>query len=352
MVRRCATPIDSMLFWRRCPIDIAKRAFKLWLECQVNFAPRISPTRNKMHKRNMTLRSFLQSTLVLALAINSVSNCFSDEAVKLFQVQVQRDIEFAEIDGVKLLLNLHLPAGVEKPPLVMYIHGGAWLAGDRNSCGTCWVAKHGYAVASIEYRMSDEALYPAQIHDCKGALRWLRAHQDEYGYDATRVVVAGASAGGQLAALMGTTGGVDSLEGTTAGHADQSTLVQGVIDYYGATDFIMRSKNQPDKTEEPNGTVYKLFGGSVSDNIGLARSASASAFVDSSDPPILIFHGDKDPVVQLTQSARMKVVYEENKLDALLYIEMGKGHGWKRTDVETKRVLDFLQKCFQEPTEE
>jgi acetyl esterase/lipase len=299
----------------------------------------------------MLLSTHRPYVLGLLLVCASFQPCFGDEATETFEVRVERDIEFAEVDGVKLLMNLHLPMRVENPPLVMYIHGGAWLAGDRNNCGTCWVAKHGYAVASIEYRMSHEAIYPAQIHDCKGALRWLRSNQDQYGYDATRVVVAGASAGGQLAALMGTTGGIESLEGTTAGHPDQSTLVQGVIDYFGATDFIMRSKNQPSKTEDPKGSVYKLFGGSVSDNIGLARSASASAFVDPSDPPILILHGDKDPVVQLTQSARMKVVYEQHKLDALLHIEMGKGHGWKRTDLETERVLDFLQKCFKEPAE-
>jgi acetyl esterase/lipase len=289
--------------------------------------------------------------LNVLLAVVSIAPCFADDTANTFEVTVHRDIEFAEVDGVKLLLNLHMPNEVENPPLVMYIHGGAWLGGDRNSCGTCWIAKHGCAVASIEYRMSYEAIYPAQIHDCKGALRWLRANQNEYDYDATRVVVAGASAGGQLAALMGTTGGVETLEGTTAGHAAESTLVQGVIDYFGATDFVMRSKNQPSKTEHPQGSVYKLFGGSVSDNIGLARSASASAFVDPSDPPILILHGDKDPVVQLTQSARLKVVYEQHKLDALLHIEMGKGHGWKRTDLETERILDFLQKCFADPSQ-
>ncbi len=294
------------------------------------------------------MNSSLCKSLVVSLLLvaTDVGPCPGDDATKPLKVKVYADIEFADVDGVKLLLNLHMPIGVEKPHLVMYIHGGAWLGGDRNNCGLCWVAKHGYAVASVEYRMSYEAIYPAQIHDCKGALRWLRANQNTYGYDATRVVVAGASAGGQLAALMGTTGGVESLEGTTAGNADQSTLVQGVIDYFGATDFIMRSKNQPAKTEDPSGSVYKLFGGSVSDNVGLARSASASAFVDPSDPPILILHGDKDPVVQLTQSARLKVVYEQNKLDAMLHIETGKGHGWKRTELESEKVLQFLAKCF------
>ena len=116
----------------------------------------------------------------------------------------------------------------------MFIHGGGWKGGARSNSKLNWVAGHGYAVASIEYRFSQEALFPAQILDCKGALRWLRAHQKEYGYDASRVVVAGTSAGGHLAALTGTSGDVEDLEGDTGGNADQSSRVQGVIDYYSA----------------------------------------------------------------------------------------------------------------------
>ncbi len=290
----------------------------------------------------------MRSTLLLCLLIFATTFPASGAQAALPDVKVHADIEFAEVDGVKLLMNLHLPQGKSNPPLLMYIHGGSWTMGNRNSCNLCWVAEHGYAVASVEYRMSSEAIFPAQIHDCKGALRWLRANQDKYGYNARRVVVAGASAGGQLAALMGTSGGVESLEGTTAGHTDQSSEVQGVINYYGASDFIMRSRNQPAKTEDPSGSVYKLFGGSVSDNIGLARAASPVAHVDASDPPMLILHGDEDMTVHLTQSARLKVVYQQHQLDAFLHVERGRGHGWKRTPTETDLVLAFLAKQLGE----
>lgn len=271
--------------------------------------------------------------------------CSAAESNSKYEVKVQSDIVFADIDGVKLLVDLHLPKGIENPPLVMFIHGGGWRNGDRKRCKLAWIAQSGYAVASIEYRLSHEARFPAQIHDCKGALRWLRAHQAEYGFDAGRVVVAGTSAGGHLAALMGTSGGIKELEGTTAGHADQSSLAQAVIDYFGPTDFILRSKNQPSKTEDAAGSVFKLLGGSVSKNQKFARLASPAYHVGTGDPPLLIVHGDNDKTVHIAQSKRLMAAYQENKLDVQLRIEPGKGHSWKSpSDGEREHVLQFLEK--------
>ena len=266
------------------------------------------------------------------------------------EVTTHADIVFAEgVPGDPLRIDLHLPQGVEKPPLVMFIHGGAWKGGDRKSQKILWVVPHGYAVANIEYRLSQQAKFPAQIHDCKGALRWLRANANRYGYDAQRVVVAGASAGGQLAALMGTTGGVEALEGDTAGHLDQSSRVQGVIDYFGATDFLLRSKTQPSMTDHPDGSVYQLLGGPVSENQALARLGSAALHVDANDPPVLMLHGAKDNVVQLSQSERLLEVYQEHELDAHLHIEQEHGHGWNpMTDEERRLILEFLERILGE----
>jgi len=269
----------------------------------------------------------------------------SAESGSVHEVTIHADIPFTEVDGVELLLNLHLPKNVDNPPLVMFIHGGGWKNGDRSRCRMCWVATSGYAVASIEYRLSHEGTFPAQIHDCKGALRWLRAHQDKYGYDAERVVVAGTSAGGHLAALMGTSGGVTQLEGTTAGHTDQSSLVQGAIDYYGPSDFILRAKNQPSKTDDPKGSVYQLLGGPVSQNQDKARLASPAFHVDSSDPPLLIIHGENDKTVHLAQSKRLAALYKDKNLDVQLRVEPGKGHGWRPpSEDEKSQVLNFLEK--------
>lgn len=261
------------------------------------------------------------------------------------EIKTHRDIVFAQPGGVELLLDLEVPVADENPPLVVFIHGGGWTGGNRKSARLKWLHAHGYAIARIEYRMSHEAIFPAQIHDCKGALRWLRAHQEEYGYDAERVVVVGSSAGGHLVALMGTSGDVESLEGTTANHLDQSSTVQGVIDYFGASDFVLRSKDQPAATENPQGSVYKLLGGPVSENLELARLASSATHVDPSDPPLLMIHGENDPVVHLSQSERLLAAYQEHKLDAKLHVEADKGHGWNPpTEEEQTLIVTFLEK--------
>ena len=286
-------------------------------------------------------------TLLLSFGILSESPLASADKSEEKVVR-HNDILFAEPDGVALLLDLHMPAGVVNPPLVMFIHGGSWSAGDRTRCKLAWVAQHGYAVASIEYRLSQEALFPAQIHDSKGALRWLRAHQDDYGYDASRVVVAGTSAGGHLAALMGTSGDIAELEGTTAGHPDRSSRVQGVIDYYGPTDFVKRSANQPIKTDDPSGGVYRLLGGAVKENLEAARLASPANYVSEDDPPFLILHGDKDKTVFLDQSEILRDIYLERGLEVQLHVEVGAGHGWSKVSAtERDLVLDFLQRFLR-----
>jgi acetyl esterase/lipase len=194
----------------------------------------------------------------------------------------------------------------------MFIHGGAWKHGDRKNFELGWLPSLGYAIASIEYRMSNEAVFPAQIHDCKGALRWLRAHQEVHGYDASKVVVAGHSAGGHLATLMGTSVGIGELEGTTAGHPDQSSAVQGVIDYFGPMDFVQRAKNQPQMTDDPKGIVYQLLGKPVTGNENLARLASPVTHAGAGDPPIIIFHGDADRQVLPEQSLLLFELWQAN----------------------------------------
>lgn len=265
------------------------------------------------------------------------------------QTVTHNDLSFAQPGGVELLMDLHLPKGVDNPPLVMAIHGGAWKTGDRKRFKTSWLVKHGYAVANIEYRMSQEAVFPAQIHDCKGALRWLRAHQDAYGYDASKVVVVGYSAGGYLATLLGTSHGVRALEGTTAGYPDQSSAAQGIINYFGPVDFIQRSKNQPQHTERPRGIVYQLLGGSVSGNLERARLASPVTHVGRGDPPVLIIHGELDGQVLPAQSERLHEVYQSKGLDSQLHIEPGVGHGWNHPHADEKKlVLEFLHRILRQ----
>ena len=294
-------------------------------------------------------------TKLLSVIAATIGCAFSlpSARTETYEVKKTDGIPFAEPDGVKLLLDLHLPKGVESPPLVMFIHGGGWSKGGRNNSKLNWVAQHGYALASIEYRLSQEALFPAQILDCKGALRWLRANQEKYGYDASRVVVAGTSAGGHLAALMGTSGGVGDLEGETGGNSDQSSRVQGILDYYGPSDFVARSENQPSKTDHPDGGVFKLLGGPVKENLEAARRASPVTYISKDDPPLLILHGDRDKTVFLDQSQHLEKLYREAGLDVHLHVIEGAGHGWKKPyDEEKIQVLAFLERILGQQSPE
>ena len=216
--------------------------------------------------------------------------------------KVIKDIEFAKVGGQSLKLDLYLPAKQKNAALVIWIHGGGWRNGTKEKCFITWLPEHGYAMASISYRLSNIAKFPAQLHDCKGAVRWHRANAKKYGYDPDKFYVAGASAGGHLTALMATTSGHEKLEGTTGGNLKQSSAVQGAIDYYGATDFILRSKTQPSRANEKGSVVYDLLGGGAHEKIEAAKLASACYHISKDDVPLLIFHGTKDKTVLIDQS--------------------------------------------------
>ncbi len=243
---------------------------------------------------------------------------------------VVKDIEFASVDGQSLKLDLYLPAEPKGSSLVVWIHGGGWRAGSKDACYISWLSQYGYTVASISYRFTDVAQFPAQLHDCKGAVRWLRAHAGEYGYQADRIGISGASAGGHLAALVGTTGGKKKLEGRVGGNLDQSSRVQAVADYFGATDFVLRSRTQPSRANEVGSVVYNLLGGGADEKVKLAKQASAAYHVSKDDPPLLIFHGDMDKTVLLDQSQAIEKVYKQAGLPVTLHILASEGHGGSR----------------------
>jgi acetyl esterase/lipase len=261
------------------------------------------------------------------------------------QVVVKSDLQFAMVGEKALLLDLYLPQNVEKPPLVVFIHGGGWRNGSHKQCHVPWLAEHGFAVASISYRLTDVAIFPAQIHDCKAAVRWLRAHAADHGYDAARVGVAGSSAGGHLAVLLGTSGGVKELEGNVGGNLDFDSRVQAIVDYYGATDFILRSKTQPSRANEVGSVVYRLLGGAANEKTDLASLASGVSHVTKDDPPLLVLHGAKDNTVLLDQSERIIEKYSEVELNSQLHILPQAAHGGSAfyTGENRERVVRFFK---------
>jgi acetyl esterase/lipase len=151
---------------------------------------------------------------------------------------IHRNIVYATPNGIPLTLDLYLPRNAaQPPPVLIWIHGGGWEGGSKENGCPVSLAQTGFAYASINYRLSEQAIFPAQIYDCKAAVRWVRAHASEYRYNADKIGVVGASAGGHLAALLGTTNDEPQFEGNE-GNPGVSSSVQAVVDYFGPSDFI------------------------------------------------------------------------------------------------------------------
>src|SRR5581483_402137 len=194
-------------------------------------------------------------------------------------------------------LDLIVPKSDAPVPLIVWVHGGAWQGGSKagNNPAFALLAR-GYAVAAINYRLSQHAVYPAQIHDCKAAVRFLRSNARKYNLNPDAFGVWGASAGGHLVALLGTTGNVKELEGAVGGHAGVSSRVQAVCDFFGPTDLTKMAAQTtvkgPIDHDSPNSPESKLVGGPIQENKEKAAKANPITYVSKDDPPFLILHGD------------------------------------------------------------
>jgi len=257
--------------------------------------------------------------------------------------KVLRDLPYVEGGHQRNRLDLYLPEKSAGPrPLVVWIHGGGWQGGSKEGCPVVGFVAQGYVAASINYRLSQHAVFPAQIEDCKAAIRWLRTHAAMYGIDPDRIGVWGASAGGHLVALLGTTGGVKELEGN-GGHLDQSSRVQCVVDLLGPSDFLSWDPNF-------NPGVYTmithLLGGPVPQNRDKARKASPLTYVDKNSAPFLIEHGDKDSLVPLEQSQLLASALKKAGVEVTLQVLPGSGHGGPAfTSPENRKlIVDFFAK--------
>jgi acetyl esterase/lipase len=256
-------------------------------------------------------------------------------------VKILRDLEYVPGGHERNRLDLYLPEKAQGPlPLIVFIHGGGWSAGSKDGCPGVAMLEKGYAVASINYRLSQHAVFPAQIEDCKAAIRWLRANAKQYGYDASRVAVWGHSAGGHLSALLGTSGGVKEWD--VGGNLDQSSRVQAVIDWSGPTDFGAFAIFLRD----PNSPVGRLLGCTPSENMGKAAKASPITFVSKDSAPFLIVHGDKDNLVPLSQAERLTDALKKAGVEVTLRVLAGVGHGGPEymNAENRKAVEEFLEK--------
>ncbi len=240
------------------------------------------------------------------------------------------ELEFAQVDDRSLKLDLYLPEKIDAPGLVVWVHGGAWRKGTRKGVSIYPLLEKGWAIASVDYRLSPEARFPAQMHDIKAAIRFLRAQQENYPYDATNIVIAGESAGGHLAALAGVTNHKAELEGTLGDHLDQDSSIQAIVSYFGASNLMsILGQSTPHGISVRGPALALLLGSLPQENETLAKLASPVFQVDPNDPPCLLIHGDQDHQMPINQSHELKGKYDALGLDCVFEVNHGNAHGGK-----------------------
>lgn len=253
-------------------------------------------------------------------------------------VKVLRDLPYVEGGHQRNRLDLYLPEKAEgRLPLIVWIHGGAWQTGSKEMCPALPFAAKGYIVASIDYRLSGDAVYPAQIEDCRSALAWLRANAAKYHIDPDRIGVWGASAGGHLVAMLGTAGDAKEAHATPG-----SSRVQCVVDLFGPSDLATMG-GWHNETGSPES---KLIGGPVQENKEKARKASPVTYVSKDSAPFLIMHGDQDNVVPLGQSRELAEALKKAGVEVTLQVVKGNGHGGPGffSPENRKLIEDFFAK--------
>lgn len=274
-----------------------------------------------------------------------------DEIVAQFQetVEVRRDLPYAA-DGNRLqMVDVYLPKQrkTDRPlPVMAFIHGGGWAGGSRLffTARACDYASSGeYAAVCIGYRLADKTSWPAQIHDCKAAIRLIRARAQEWNIDPDRIGLFGGSAGAHLALMLATTGGRKELEGDLGEFLDKSSQVACTVSICGPTD-LTKPICSGRLAETLNGIVAKLLGGTIEEKPDAAREASPITHLSRMTPPILMLHGDKDSLVDFDQSVQFQAAAEKLGASALLIPLVGVDHNFSASAETLGRVRQFFDK--------
>lgn len=295
----------------------------------------------KIETTNLLALACLPAFIAIALA-----QPFESRQSSLPQgATAHRDLAYVSGGHERQKLDLYLPKDGTNLPLIINIHGGAFKMGSKEQGVPLEYLRQGYAVASINYRLSQHAKFPAQIEDCKAAVRWLRAHAAEYRIDPNRFAAWGSSAGGHLAAMLGTTG--DAKEFDVGANLDQCSRVQAVVDYFGPTDFL-----QMDAHRLPSGMAHdpanspesELIGGAIQENKEKAAKANPITYITPGDPPFLICHGDADPLVPHHQSELLEAALKQASVPVTFHTVKGAGHGGFKDPKVPELTGEFLAK--------
>ena len=268
--------------------------------------------------------------IIMALVLATTLPVFAQNRLPA-GTRLERDIVYGKAEGRELKLDLFLPPSDEVKPLIIWIHGGAWREGSKDwpSPAQQFVGS-GFAVAHVSYRLSQEAKWPAQINDCKAAVRWLRANAAQYRLDPKRFVAWGGSAGGHLVAVLGTSGGVAELEGM-GNDLKVSSSVQAVVDWFGPSDLLQLSKFRSNIAhDDSKSPLSQLVGGPIQENKNAAAQANPITYIGRVEvpPPFLIMHGTRDDIVPFNQSELLVAALKTAKSDVTFRPVIGAGHGF------------------------
>lgn len=263
-------------------------------------------------------------------------------------------LEYAN-PGQSLLLDLRVPDGPGPHPVIVYLHSGAWIMGDRFGGPAKRQATRGYAVASIEYRLAPQWTWPAQVHDAKAAVRWLRANAERFHLDPDRIGIFGTSSGGHIGSVLGTSGGVAAMEGMELGNPQFSSRVKVVVDLYGPTDLLRLQEDKlpciPLDGNAPFMPPSLLMGCPIQECREKTQTASPMTYVTPDDPKFLIMHGMLDCLVPYTQSVSLHQKLEAAGVDSRLILLPLGDHGGDIFDEpkQKKAVDDFLDTYLKGP---
>jgi acetyl esterase/lipase len=271
------------------------------------------------------------------------------------------DISYAAQSSAQKL-DIYLPDEGNGPfPVILSIHGGAFKGGDkadRQVIPMLEGLKCGYAVVSINYRLSGESIFPAQIYDVKAAIRWIRANAKQFKLNPDRIAAWGGSAGGHLSAMAGVSGDVKDLEDLSQGNADQSSRIQAVVDWFGPTDFLTMDEqlkesrvSNPQIHSIPDSPESELIGKNITDAPELVKAANPETYISKDDPPFFIQHGLTDNLVPYQQSVnltnKLEPVIGKEKVTLELIPETGHGGPAFQSEQNINRVFAFLDKYLK-----
>ena len=259
-------------------------------------------------------------------------------------ITAHRELVYASIGDRDLHLDLYVPKKTpSKPmPIVVWIHGGGWRNGSKNALNRSGsILEHGgYILASVEYRLSGEAIFPAAIADCKAAIRWLRANASKYDIDPDRLAVWGSSAGGHLVALLGTASEVkewDAIHPENQGVSSKPTIV---CNWFGPSDFLRMNDFEGRIDHDAAKSPESLFvGGAIQEHPDKVRTLNPITYVTPDDPPMLLMHGEKDLSVPYNQSELLYAALQKAEVESRLYKVVGADHGFRNATRDTSESL-------------